>query len=167
MRVAATETPEKEVFTLDPKKSLKKSFLWMLGQLVFVLLAGWGVSSHTAWGMFFAALSIPATLLCAFMAVFTITRRQHSRIEIVENELCEYFGSRLSERWNLPQARKLSSIRFTKNPSDDTWFVRYDEGIHMLILKREWLEFDTLLRLIEELSNLKFAEEIDPIPDRG
>lgn len=160
MRVAATETPEKEVFTLDPKKSLKKSFLWMLGQLVFVLLAGWGISSHTAWGIFFAALSISATLLCAFMAVFTIARRQHSRIEIVENELCEYFGSRLSECWNLPQARKLSSFRFTKSPNDDTWLVRYDEGSHVLILKREWSDFDTLLGLIEERSNLKFTDEV-------
>ena len=63
MRVAATETPEKEVFTLDPKKSLKKSFLWLFGQLVFLLLAAWGVFSHSTPGMILAVLSVILMLL--------------------------------------------------------------------------------------------------------
>lgn len=160
MRISPAESQAKWVFTLDPKKSLKKSFHWMLGQLSFLAVIAWGIFSQSAWGMFFAALSASATLLCAFMVVFTIARRQHSRIEIVDNELLEYFGARPSQRWNLLQVRKLSSFRFTKSPNDHLWLVRYDEGSHVLILKREWSDFDTLLGLIEERSNLKFTDEV-------
>lgn len=160
MRVAAPETPEKEVFTLDPNNSLKKSFLWLFGQLVFLLLAAWGVFSHSTPGMILAVLSVILMLLCAFVTVFTISLRRNYKIVIVNNTLQEFWGVGILDEWDLLEAKSLTSVQFRKNSSDDWWKVVYGDYNYGLYLKREWLEFDRLLAVIEERSNRKFTDEL-------
>ncbi len=149
------------VFRRDARVTRAKVLKGLLWALVLLALFVKAILIGSTWAILGAAILLPAMLFCGLYIASTCFYQQSGALELDGNELREVTKGKTSHLWNLLGSQELVSFRFQRRANNDCWVVKYPGRQH-LILKREWNDFDTLLKLIEERSGKRFEGQILP-----
>lgn len=149
------------VFRRDPLENKRKAFRWLLAFMAMTLAIAIAFSTQLMWCILLGVIGILPALFCLGASLATLHGLKQGRIELDGNQLIEWMGHRLVGRWNLRQSRGLVSMQWKKKPTNDVWIAQFGGPQH-LYLKREWLNFETLIKQIEERSGKNFVDQVMP-----